>query len=187
MREEWEEHGQPHVPTAFPLVKSPGTQRFWGSVGLWGVSDTVAKANSCHCWESNKVLQMEIVIVLTALQPLHYKRLYQRGARITRIKFTCPYIAQCPGCSFTKWQEAYVVPCYSFSLLQKRQRTLVTVVIMCVLIVIVTTISWRVPTLQARFLPAHERPPSPPDSKDALHFLVAGTEGSTTRPSADRY
>ena len=80
-----------------------------------------------------------------------------------------------------------MVPCHSFSLLQNRQRTLVTVVIICVLIVIVTTISWRVPTIQARFLPAHERLPSPPDSEDALHITVAVTEGSTIRPSADRY
>ena len=80
-----------------------------------------------------------------------------------------------------------MVPCYSFSLFQKRQRPLVTVVIMCVLIVMVTTISWRVPALQARFLPARERPPSPPDSKDALHITVAATEGSTIRPSADGY
>jgi len=80
-----------------------------------------------------------------------------------------------------------VVSCYSFSLLQKRQRTLVTVVIMCVLIVMVTTISWRVPALQAKFLPAHERPLSPPDSKDALHIQLAANEGSTIRPSADRY
>jgi hypothetical protein len=72
-------------------------------------------------------------------------------------------------------------------LFQKRQRTLVTVVIMCVLIVMVTTISWRVPTLQARFLPAYEKPPSPPDSKDTLDIPVAVTEGSTIRPSADRY
>lgn len=80
-----------------------------------------------------------------------------------------------------------MVPCYSFSLLQKRQRTLVTVVIVCVLIVMVTTISWRVPALQARFLPADGRPSSPPDSKDALHIPAAVTEGSTIRPAADRY
>jgi len=53
--------------------------------------------------------------------------------------------------------------------------------------VMVTTISWRVPTLQARFLPAHGRPPSQPDSKDALHIPVVITEGSTISPSADRY
>lgn len=82
-----------------------------------------------------------------------------------------------------------MVPCYSFSLLQKRQRMLVTVVIMCALIVMVTTILWGLPTLQARFLPAQvdETPPSLPDSKDALHIPVVITKGSTILPSTDRY
>jgi hypothetical protein len=55
------------------------------------------------------------------------------------------------------------------------------------LIVMVTTISWRVTVLQARFLSPHETPPCPPDSKDALLIPVAVTEGSIIRPSADRY
>ncbi|GFG33538.1 hypothetical protein Cfor_03445 [Coptotermes formosanus] len=52
----------------------------------------------------------------------------------------------------------------------------------------VTTISWGVPTLQARLLPAQvdETPPSPSDSKDEFHTPVAITESSTLCPSADR-
>ena len=53
----------------------------------------------------------------------------------------------------------------------------------------VTTISWGVPTLKAKILPTQvdETSQFPPDSKDAIHIPVAATEGTTIRPSADRY
>lgn len=53
----------------------------------------------------------------------------------------------------------------------------------------VTTISWGVPNLEAKFLPAKvdETSPFPPDSKDALHVPLAATEGSTICQSAEGY
>jgi hypothetical protein len=65
--------------------------------------------------------------------------------------------------------------CYSQSLLEKHQKRLVTAVVLCMFIVIITTVSWGMPVILARLPPASaaETILLPFGSKEGMYIRAA--------------
>jgi hypothetical protein len=74
-------------------------------------------------------------------------------------------------------------------LLEKRQKGLVTAVVLCMFIVMITTISWGMPTLLARFPPttAAETNLPPFDSKEGVYTRAALSADSFVCSPFGRY
>jgi hypothetical protein len=89
--------------------------------------------------------------------------------------------------TFTNHNMLHV--CYSWSAFENRHRRLVIAVVLPVLVLMITTISWGVPILLARFPPEpntqKDLPPS--DSKEGLYTRAAVSADSTVCPPIGRY
>jgi hypothetical protein len=79
--------------------------------------------------------------------------------------------------------------CYSQNLIEKLQRRLVTAVVLCMLIVMLTTISWGIPLLLARLPPASgaETNLPPLDSEEGIDTRAALSTDSFVFSAVDRY